>query len=345
MKIGDTVRFLDDVGGGIISRIDGKTVYVTDADGFDTPALMTRCVVVPSAPTPTAAEVAKAAKAEVKPKPAPAPAKPTAPQNLPALPSATLLFEPQEIKRLSQTTFDLYLVNDSALCLQFAVMCHDRLDGEWHLLDAGECAPGEQAFLCELMQGELNQLEHIAVQLQYFQRQGTFELRAPIGFETRFDVTRLAKLHCFATTAYSSTPVVTVPIVSNGRVVGPTNFAELVDSQGVTPKAESKTPQRPAKQAPKGPEVIDLHIDALLDSHSGMAPAEILAYQIDTIERKMTEAARHPGTELIFIHGKGEGVLRKALLDHLRRRWPRSEARDASFLEYGFGATQVRVRP
>lgn len=343
MKIGDTVRFLDDVGGGIITRIEGKTVYVTDADGFDTPTLITRCVLVPSAPAPTAAEVVPKSTPQPKPQPTPV-AKLAQAQHLPALPSATLIFEPHEIKRLSQSTFDLYLVNDSALSLQFAVMCHDRLDGEWHLLDAGECAPGEQAFICELMQGELNQLEHIAVQLQYFQRQGAFELRAPIGFETRFDVTRLAKLHCFASTAYSATPVVTIPIVNSGRVVGPVNFAELVDSRGVSPKAEPQTPQRPAKTAPKGPEVIDLHIDALLDSHSGMAPAEILALQIDTIERKMTEAARRPGSELIFIHGKGEGVLRKALLDHLRRRWPRSEARDASFLEYGFGATHVLVR-
>ena len=49
MKIGDTVRFLNDIGGGKVTRIEGKTAYVVDADGFETPVLQTQCVVVPSA--------------------------------------------------------------------------------------------------------------------------------------------------------------------------------------------------------------------------------------------------------------------------------------------------------
>ena len=46
----------------------------------------------------------------------------------------------------------------------------------------------------------------------------------------------------------------------------------------------------------------------------------------------------------VFIHGKGEGVLRKALLDELKRKYPRCEAQDASFREYGFGALLVIIK-
>ncbi len=44
-KIGDTVRFLNSVGGGKIVRIDGQMAYV-DEDGFETPVLLRECVVV-----------------------------------------------------------------------------------------------------------------------------------------------------------------------------------------------------------------------------------------------------------------------------------------------------------
>ncbi|MBP3762544.1 MAG: hypothetical protein J6I49_01540 [Bacteroidales bacterium] len=36
-KIGDKVKFLNAVGGGVVKRIDGTTVYVEDDTGFDMP--------------------------------------------------------------------------------------------------------------------------------------------------------------------------------------------------------------------------------------------------------------------------------------------------------------------
>ena len=44
-KIGDTVRYLNAVGGGIIVKIAGNMAYV-DEDGFETPVLLRECVVV-----------------------------------------------------------------------------------------------------------------------------------------------------------------------------------------------------------------------------------------------------------------------------------------------------------
>ena len=50
-KIGDTVRYLNSVGGGTIVRIDGNMAYV-DEDGFETPVLLRECVVVASGSAP-----------------------------------------------------------------------------------------------------------------------------------------------------------------------------------------------------------------------------------------------------------------------------------------------------
>ena len=45
MKIGDKVRFLSEVGGGIVTGFKGKDfVLVEDADGFDIPMPIRECV-------------------------------------------------------------------------------------------------------------------------------------------------------------------------------------------------------------------------------------------------------------------------------------------------------------
>ena len=48
IKKGDTVRFLNAVGGGVVVRIDEvkRLIYVEDEDGFEIPVLERECVAV-----------------------------------------------------------------------------------------------------------------------------------------------------------------------------------------------------------------------------------------------------------------------------------------------------------
>lgn len=43
------------------------------------------------------------------------------------------------------------------------------------------------------------------------------------------------------------------------------------------------------------------------------------------------------GQKIVFIHGKGEGVLRRALINDLTYRYKKCTYQDASFQEYGYG--------
>ena len=81
MKIGDKVRFLSEVGGGVVTGFQGKDmVLVEDADGFDIPMPIKECVVIdtddynmkrkPVAPAPkqeVAGAKAKGASVKVRP--------------------------------------------------------------------------------------------------------------------------------------------------------------------------------------------------------------------------------------------------------------------------------------
>lgn len=88
---------------------------------------------------------------------------------------------------------------------------------------------------------------------------------------------------------------------------------------------------------------VDLHIDELLDTTAGMSAADMKAYQLKVFRETMEANKSKKGQRIVFIHGNGEGVLRKAIIDELKYAYKTCEWQDASFQQYGFGATMVIV--
>ena len=88
---------------------------------------------------------------------------------------------------------------------------------------------------------------------------------------------------------------------------------------------------------------VDLHATALLETTTGMNNTAILKYQMEKFNEAMKTVLRKKGQRIVFIHGKGDGVLRKAILSELKTKYPTCRWQDASFKEYGYGATMVTV--
>lgn len=354
VKIGDQVRFLNSVGGGRVVRIDGRTAYV-DEDGFETPVLVSECVVVG-----TSDSFYKVERPGTKaPEPTPEPVKPAAkapePQLEPVVETAegehlniVLGFEPDNIKRLSDTSFDASLVNDSNYCLWLTVATRSRDDERWTLRFRGMIEPQIQEFLFELTVADLPDIDRIAVQALPFKTADAYTLKAPVAYEHRLDVTKFARLHCFTSNPYFDGPVLAIDVVKDDVTQGaPITVDPKALEQAIAQKtridAPKPKPHQP-KADPNAPLEVDLHASALLDTTAGLSRADILNYQIDTFRRVMDENLNHPGRVIIFIHGKGEGVLRQALTKELTHRYKGHDVSDASFREYGFGATKVVIR-
>lgn len=349
INIGDTVRFLNSIGGGRVTRIKDNIAYVADDDGFEQPVLLRECVVV-AAPK-ASAQAPKATAAPARPA-APAPSAPLPPiketeegEN----PRLTLGFEPSDLKRLSQSSFDAYLVNDSNFWLHYTVATRERDANQWTLRAAATLEPGTQDFLFELTTADLPNIDRMSVQVIMFKQDKEFALFQPITFEHRFDATRFARLHCFQPNPYFDVPVIAFEIPAGGQqkpteqpVPTAKEIAEAIRTKTTAPK----TPRQPKKAKPdtSSPLEIDLHATEILESIAGMSSSEILNYQIDTFRRIMDENLRNIGRKIIFIHGNGEGVLRRALMKELNYRYKGHQVVDASFREYGFGAMMVTIR-
>ena len=75
-----------------------------------------------------------------------------------------------------------------------------------------------------------------------------------------------------------------------------------------------------------------------------MNNTEIISVQLEKFCQTIEENKNKKGQKIVFIHGKGEGVLRSAILAELKLKYKNFLVQDASFKEYGFGATMVTVK-
>jgi DNA-nicking Smr family endonuclease len=87
---------------------------------------------------------------------------------------------------------------------------------------------------------------------------------------------------------------------------------------------------------------IDLHIEELLDTHVGLSNTEILIKQMNEFRSFFRRAQEKSIVKLIVIHGVGEGVLKNEIRSFLSKK-DNIEFFDASYMEYGKGATEIRL--
>ncbi len=376
VKIGDKVRFLSEIGGGVVTGFRGKDiVLVEDADGFDIPMPVRECVVIETddynVPTPAAKAAALKKKAEeqaarsnasspvvISGKVRPAESQPghlAKPEmsvyRQPEMKGGDTLnvflaFVPEDIKAVSTTPFEAYLVNDSNYYMYYTYLGAEGKS--WTARSHGLIEPNTKLLLEEFEKSELNDREHVAVQLIPFKDKRSFVMKPAVSVEIRIDTVKFYKLHTFQSTDFFETPALVYDIIKNDFPIKQVYVSaeELQDALMEKKVTEAPaTPQTLIKRGGKNEIIeIDLHIGELLDDTHGMGNSEILNYQLDKFREVLEKYKSKREQRIVFIHGKGDGVLRKALLDELKRKYPNFRHQDASFQEYGFGATMVTIK-
>lgn len=376
MKIGDKVRFLSDSGGGIIAGFQGKDiVLVEDEDGFQIPTRINDVVVIdtddynlekvaqkrlggaaPSTAQPMAAPQERPSQKVEKPVLRPVIEERKGGDKL----SAYLAFVPIDIHAITSTRFESYIVNDSNYYIYYSYLVAEG--NSWTLRAMGEVEPNTKEFIEEFGKEDLNELSQVAVQLIAYKRDKSFMLKEPVITKFRIDGVKFYKLHTFEENDFFEQKALLYTIVENDKVNRPLmiNAEELkkemyhkeptdktkVASQYVRRYDNGKNQHPFLSKHTKGDEliVVDLHAHEILETTSGMSASDILSYQLDIVHRTLAAHKDHKGKKIVFIHGKGEGVLRRAIIHELNYKYKSYTYQDASFQEYGYGATQVTIR-
>lgn len=263
-------------------------------------------------------------------------------------------FLPVDSRALSQTEFEVYLINDSNLYVRFLLLTQEG--EQYSLRHEGLVLPNQKLLLDTIGHADLPQWERLTFQLLAYKTDKPFALKSPQNITLRVDGTKFYKLHSFAASDFFNDPALVRPLVSEDRPAQSVSIAaETVEEALITPEvvrqSAERLKQQPARATDKSVTLdrnaiveVDLHADVLLDSTRGLTPTDILMMQIKAFHDTMRQYAKDKGRRIVFIHGKGEGVLRVTLLKELKNHYRHCTHQDASFREYGFGATMVTVR-
>ena len=218
MKIGDKVRFLSEVGGGTVSGFQGKNiVLVEDEDGFEIPMQVRDVILVPGEDdVKDVTEVREVKEVKVEEKPVTFKPKPLERREGERL-NLYLSFLPDDVKEISSTGFESYLVNDSNYYMQVSLLSAEG--ASWRLRFCGVIEPNSKLFVEAFDRSQVNDLERLCVQTIAWKHDKPFSLKPATTTELRLNLTKFYKLHVFHPNEFFNEPNWTEDIIRDDKPV------------------------------------------------------------------------------------------------------------------------------
>ncbi len=342
IKIGDKVKFLNDVGGGIVIGFIGKNmVKVENEDGFEVPYPVSKLINVDDpalnkggvpVEKPVTEDVSKPVMEE-KPKGMMIPGKDSA--------DFYFCFVPDDSKNPLAGGIGLFLVNDSNFTVLYRYS-HFK-DGKYQTIRHGTVQPNTKKELEIIDQTDLSELPEYGFQLLFF-RNKEQELHAAVTKKFKVNPVKFYKEKSFQPNSFFKQNALVYQISEEIMNTEIDRLTEDDFRKVVKAKEKKETMQQPVK--PMNPDIVevDLHIHELVENTIGLSNKEILDIQMEKVEREMRAAIESRANRIIFIHGVGQGVLKQEVAKLLKLKFPKYVFQDASFREYGYGATMVIIR-
>ena len=347
ISVGDQVRFMNEVGGGRVTAILSKEmVSVETQDGFEIPTYIKNLVVI-DPPSTSLRDRSHLPTFSSSP--------PQTQDRYPEIKRSGFK-ETNQLKRNDFPEFIfaalpdnpgnplegrilLYLVNDCnyTLIYHFAT----KMTGQYTTIDAGMLEPNTKVELESIQPKGMGELPEYCFQLLYF-RKSSSQLEEPVQKEIRISPVKFFKASSFVKNSYFNTPALLIKLADHPLKAELDKLSDKDFQQITLTKEPKKT--HPAELLKTDLVEIDLHIHQLLDDTSGLTNADLLKLQLDTFRKEMDNAIATGVKKIVFIHGVGDGVLKNELRRELQRKYAKYPYQDASFREYGFGATLVFLK-
>ncbi len=327
LRIGDKVRFLNEVGEGTVSRIKDKTtVFVEMEDGFEIPFQETQLV-----PIHTELIVDKDT------------------ENMEMDPEAQidealyLILEPDHELPQLMSDYRIYLFNASAYHVLYTYSVMDET--HYQTVKHGEAGPFQKIALKTIKPDFLKNYQYHCIQTLFF-KNTFYKSQQPVSQKIQITKAILQQSYKidhpeFDRQVYAF--LLKEDFLSTEQVHHDITFEDLerlrtVKEFGTRQKA-SKSSKAYLKSLEKE---VDLHIEELVDSVKGLTNHDMLSIQLERFEKELDAAIESHLKKITFIHGVGNGRL-KYEIQRILKSTKGITYQDASFKEYGFGATQVNI--
>lgn len=342
IKIGDRVKFINDVGGGIVTAfLDEKTIEVQNEDGFEIPVLATEVLLESN--DGYGWDGQNKPQFDSKPKKKEEHEVVIKPQDFSYRKfdgDILMAIVPENDKLLHVSDLKLYLINDSSYSVQFNISQVDSNVNEF--VKYGILEPDTKLEIKKYNQSTLSKVKQLSLQGILF-KEGLFDVQRPIEQSFNLESISFYKASTFKENDYfENNAFLNIMEEFNlEEVVNKLSDHEIIQVS-VEKEIQNKNKDiETAKKKSSDMEEVDLHIEAIVDNHKELSNGEIVDIQMSRFETALETAMRSKQSRMIFIHGVGNGRLKHELRKKLDRKYPDFKYQDASFKEYGYGATLV----
>jgi hypothetical protein len=353
LNIGDKVRFLNENGGGVVTRIiNTSLVSVAIEDGFDIPTLASNLIRIealngPSAlfdkdykvelpvPDPKLNDYAESQQSKLRP----SYKEPTHPQGL------YLVFLPQDQQWLITGAIDIYIINNS----EFSVLYSFNLRGtagNYSGIDFASIEPSSKSLIETISREDIEVWSEGIVQA-LFHKDETDKVLKPVNESFKVKPVKFYKEESYIESSLIDGKAIMVSLCEISSHTSPILDADYGKNAPIeTNTAYSKplsTNVLIDKHRVAGREAeVDLHISSLRDNYEGLSNHEILQIQVSYFDRSLESAILNNYAKVIYIHGIGNGILKASLINRLKE-YEDIEFRNAAFARYGNGAIEIVI--
>ncbi len=352
-KIGDRVKFLDEQGGGVVSRIVSPTlVEVTTAAGFSFPYAVKSLIPVKEESISERLfnqDVEETKDIEIEQDDHDG--EPNAHSDaLTVFPSqkkkenyaCKLAFVPQEQRWLITGDMDVYFVNFSDADIFFVL--YTAVEQGFGKVVSAKVKAFSRFYIGEVSREDIGDWEKLVVQA-FVSYEKAEALPAPVDVEVKIRGSRFYRETSYLKQDFMHEKAVFFDLFKIANL-------PLMHTPASMPGKDVEPVKKTIKQAERNDEilkhivsegkaVVDMHIWKLVDDEMNMSAHQKLLTQLDYFNKCLDSALEHHLHKVIFIHGVGTGKLKeeiKAILDDKELRH-----KPASMAEYGVGATEVEL--
>lgn len=349
LQVGDKVRFLNDnLEGSVVRILSNDKIEVADADGFKHIAEEKQWVRIefqldeelPREPHPKSdpKEVSQSVSTIKSPA---------------RKPDIITSMDPDDtvyagLKMVHEKTpltseIELILINNTAYDIMFTVS--RKLADFRSGIDSGSVSPRSELALGMYSPDQLHRFDGFEFQFLFFAKK-EYRPRSPIIKQLSFSGSDFLDPTYKNTLRSGELPVLLMPLFS----MNPINEIDISKLLEKYQQKETEENLRNQQRQGKGKaekftvlsrtKVVDLHIEELLKDYSAMSNAQIIAYQLNYFLYELDQAMVNKIHKITFIHGVGQGVLKSAIREELKKI-PFIRYGEAPPEQYGFGATEV----
>lgn len=347
-KVGDKVKFLNEKGGGVISRIiSGSLVYVATEDGFELPTATGDIILMEGESKAEKmfredfeVDLDKATGLQQGPETSALKNKVKA--GAEESPGVFLAFVPADQQWFITGRLEVRIINHGRNDIIYNLLLQDE-DGNYFGFDYGSVEAGSSALIETIEREGLPSWTDGVVQLLIHSEEMAY---MPVHSSFHIKASRFSHEGSYQDSGLLREKAIIYRLADfkNCRKAGSRKDDHPMEEEVQEVKASEQQKETLIGKHAVGPHaaVVDLHIGEITDNIAGLSSHDMFGLQMNYFERTLESAIANNFRKVTFIHGIGNGVLKNAIAEKLKD-YEQMEGRSASLAEYGQGAIDVLI--